>query len=149
MKTVLLIILFTNLNLIAQDDVIKQLFPGKWKMDLDNSEYYEEWKQESENELIGTSYGIDYGEKFVNEYLYLKKFGDTWAYIADPIDQRITLFALSEYTPKKFVFENKEHDFPQRIIYEFHKGGKLTAAIEGNVNGEFKRSEIPFVLIEE
>jgi hypothetical protein len=149
MKTILFISLAINLNLFAQDDSIKKLFPGKWKMDIENAEVYEEWQVVNENELIGTSYSIEEGVKIVSENLYLKKFADQWAYVAVPKNQNIALFAIVEYSPKKITFENKEHDFPQRIIYEFHKGGKLTAAIEGNVNGAFKRTEFPFVLIEE
>lgn len=149
MKAVLLIILFTTLNLFAQDDAIKKLFPGKWKMDIENAEVYEEWELLSENELAGKSYSVKDGIKIINENLYLKKFADQWAYVAVPKNQNIALFAIIEYSAKKITFENKEHDFPQKIIYEFHKGGKLTAAIEGNVNGEFRRTEFSFVLVEE
>ncbi len=149
MKIVLLIILFTTLNLFAQDDAIKKLFPGKWKMDNDKVELFEKWGVVNETELVGTGFSISGGEKIVSEIIYLKKFTDRWAYVAVPKNQLITLFPLVEHTNKTFVFENKEHDFPQRIIYEFHKGGKLTAAIEGNVNGEFKRTEFSFVLVEQ
>ena len=140
--------LFTALT-IAQEDAIFKLFPGKWKMETDKSEFFEEWKVVEETELIGKSYSVDNGVYKISEILYLKKFGDQWAYVAVPESQNISLFALIEYTPKKFTFENNEHDFPQRIIYEFHKDGKMTAAIEGNVNGEFKRKEFSFRLAEE
>jgi hypothetical protein len=138
-----------SINLYSQDEEIQKLFPGKWKMDITSSEVYEEWEIKSEDELSGISYSIDEDKKSVSEYLYLKSFGGLWSYIAHPVDQSITLFALVEHTPKKFVFENKEHDFPQRIIYEFHKDGKLTAAIEGDINGVHKRKEFSFKLFEE
>jgi len=140
--------LFTALT-IAQEDAILKLFPGKWKMETDKSEFYEEWIVSNETELTGKSFSVDEGEEVISEILYLKKFGEQWAYVAVPEGQNISLFALVEYTPKKFTFENNEHDFPQRIIYEFHKGGKLTAAIEGEVDGEFKRKEFSFMLIED
>jgi len=149
MKTYLIIIIFFSTNLLAQDDVILNLFPGKWKMDIENTEIFEEWEMLSEAELVAKSYSIKNEEQIINENLYLKKFAGQWAYVAIPRDQNITLFALIEHTPKKFVFENKEHDFPQRIIYEFHKGGKLTAAIEGTVNGEIKRREFSFTILAE
>jgi hypothetical protein len=148
MKIILLYLLLTALT-IAQEDVILKLFPGKWKMETDKAEIYEEWKVVEETELVGKSYSVDNSVDKVSEILYLKKFGDQWAYVAVPEGQNISLFALVEYTPKKFIFENKEHDFPNRISYEFHKGGKLTAAIEGEVDGEFKRIEFSFMLIEE
>ena len=147
MKLIFVVIIFSA-SLLAQDDSILQLFPGKWIMDTNKAEIYEEWIVSGETELTGKSFSIEAGDEYVSEILYLKKFGEQWAYVAVPEGQSITLFALVEYTPKKFIFENKEHDFPQRIIYEFHKDGKLTAAIEGTVNGENKRKEFSFRLVE-
>ena len=141
------VVYLSNLS-YSQDASILQLFPGKWKMESSKAEVYEEWIVSSETELIGKSFSIEGSEEFVSEILYLKKFGEQWAYVAVPEGQNITLFAIVDYTPKKFVFENLEHDFPQRIIYEFHKDGKLTAAIEGTVNGESKRKEFSFRLVE-
>lgn len=149
MKILMVAILVSIINLYAQDDSIIKLFPGKWKMDIENAEIYEEWQLVNENELIGTNYSLENGIKIINENLWIKKFADQWAYIAVTFNENITLFALIEHSPKKIIFENKEHDFPQRISYEFHKGGKLTAAIEGSVNGGLKRKEFSFILAEE
>lgn len=149
MKTYLIILISFSINLFAQDETIHKLFPGKWKMEIENAEVYEEWEMLSETELVGKSYNIKNEVQIISENLYFKKFADQWTYVAVPEGQSIALFALIEYSPKKFVFENKEHDFPQRIIYEFHKDGKLTAAIEGDVNGELKRKEFSFILVEE
>ena len=141
-------ILISITNLYAQDDSIVKLFPGKWKMEIKNAEVYEEWKLINENELIGLSYSLEDGVKIINENIYIKKFADQWAYVAVPKNQNIALFALTEHPPKKFTFENKEHNFPQIISYEFHKDGKMTATIEGNVNGEIKRKEFSFRIVE-
>jgi hypothetical protein len=149
MKNYLVIIISFSINLFAQDDGIQKLFPGKWEMNIENTEVFEAWEMLSETELVAKSYSIENEEEVINENLYLKKFADQWAYVAIPKNQNITLFALIEHTPKKFVFENKEHDFPQRIIYEFHKVGKLTVAIEGDVDGELKRREFSYILIED
>ena len=147
MKIIALVILFAT-NIFAQDDSIIKLFPGKWKMDVVNVEVYEEWQLVNENELIGISYSIEDGVKNINESLYLKKFADQWAYVAVPKNQNIALFALIEHSPKTFLFENMEHDFPQKISYEFHKDGRMTAAIQGEVNGEIKRKEFSFKIVE-
>jgi len=149
MKIVLAIALVSITNLYAQDDSISMLFPGLWKMEIENAEIYEEWHLINENELIGTSYSLENGIKIISENLWIKKFADQWAYIAMPGNQNITLFALIEHSPKKLLFENKEHDFPQRISYEFHKGGKMTAVVEGNVGLEIKRKEFSFHLVED
>jgi hypothetical protein len=148
-KILVLVVFTTVVNLYSQDESIKNLFPGKWKMEIENAEVYEEWEMLSETELVGKSYSIKDEVQSISENLYLKRFTDQWAYVAVPKGQNIALFALIVYSRKKFVFENKEHDFPQRIIYEFHKDGKLTAAIEGDVNGKLKRKEFSFILVEE
>ena len=147
MKIIILLVLFAT-NIFAQDDSIIKLFPGKWKMEIENVEVYEEWELVNENELVGISYSMKDGVKNINESLYLKKFADQWAYVAVPKNQNMALFTLIAHSPKKLLFENKEHDFPQNISYEFHKGGRMTAAIEGDVNGETKRQEFSFKLVE-
>jgi len=149
MKSILLLIIIPFLSLNAQDEFIKKLFPGKWKMDFDKAEVYEQWVLENETELVGTSFYINGEKKIISETLYLKKFADQWGYVALPKNQEITLFRLVEYSSNKFIFENKEHDFPQKLIYEFHPDGKLNVSIEGNINGELNRKEFSFTLTEE
>jgi len=147
MKTsILLLLLFSNI--LAQDDSITKLFPGTWKMISDKIEYYEEWRLINGSELIGIGFSIEEGDTVLSEELYVKKFADKWAYIALPVNQTITLFALSEYSDNKFIFENKEHDYPQKIIYEFTADGKLNAATEGIIEGELMRRDFNFIRIE-
>lgn len=134
--------------IFAQDMEIKNLFPGKWKMESNNA-VYEEWKIENETELTGKSYSIKNGIQDIDEVLFIKKFADSWAYVAVPEGQNITLFKLVKYSFNKFVFENEEHDFPQKIIYEFHDNGKLTASVEGKVDGILKRKEFSFISVTE
>lgn len=43
----------------------------------------------------------------------------------------------------EFIFENKEHDFPQRVIYLKNKDGSMTGTIEGKRNGQEKSLSIP------
>ena len=40
-----------------------------------------------------------------------------------------------------FVFENPKHDFPQKVVYEFHLPDNLYAYIEGMDEGVFSRQE--------
>jgi hypothetical protein len=42
---------------------------------------------------------------------------------------------------QRVVFENKAHDYPQRIIYWLHGGNTLCARIEGQQGGEMRSSE--------
>ena len=145
----LFVVLIYSTALKAQDQEISRLFPGKWKMQVENAEVFEEWTLFFDTTLVGTSFSINDGKVNIDEQILLRKNENNWEYIAIPDNQNITRFLLIEHSPKKFIFENKEHDFPQRIIYEFHKDGKMTAAIEGIVNGETKRREFSFTIIRE
>jgi hypothetical protein len=147
MKFIIFFLLLAFATGFAQDDSIKKMFTGKWKMDSEKSEMYEEWTIVNDTELTATSYSVNNGESFISEHIYLKKIADYWAYIAVPKGQSPTMFTLLEFTDNKFIFENKEHDFPQRVIYEFNDNGKLTASIEGEINGELKRKEFHFTLV--
>ena len=52
-------------------------------------------------------------------------------YFASPSGKPPTPFVLREATPKRVVFENPEHDFPQRILYWLDDDGVLHGRIEG------------------
>lgn len=148
MKIIMLLMLVT-VSFYPQDDSIIKLFPGKWKMNVEGALIFEEWEKVNETEFSGISFSLNGTEKNISENLCLKKFAEQWAYVALPENQSITLFALVEHTANKFIFENKEHDFPQRIIYEFINEDKLTAAVEGMVDGKLEREEFTFTRIVE
>ena len=50
-------------------------------------------------------------------------------------------FKLISNTNGEYVFENKEHDFPQRIIYKNPANDSLYARIEGTSKGKFHKEE--------
>lgn len=133
-----------SLNLFAQDDAFLKQFSGKWKLETENAEVYEEWSIVEDTELVGSSYYFENDEKKILENLYIKKFTDQWAYVALPEGQIITLFALKEHTPDKFTFENSEHDFPQKIVYHFLSENKIEVKLEGVKEGKEKSMELTF-----
>jgi hypothetical protein len=147
MKLVMLLI-FLAISTFAQGESILKFFPGKWKMISEKTEYCEEWRIVDSTELIGKGYSIEAGEVIENEIIYLKKFADTWAYVAITKNQAITLFALNDFTQNKYIFENGEHDFPQRIVYEFKNDDTLYAIVEGKLDGEEMRREFNFIKVD-
>jgi hypothetical protein len=48
-----------------------------------------------------------------------------------------TEFHAIEITASRVVFENKTHDYPQRIIYQRRGKSSLDAHIEGTLNGKY------------
>jgi hypothetical protein len=53
-------------------------------------------------------------------------------YFASPGGNPATLFKMVESRGKRVVFENKQHDFPKRILYWLADDGRLHARVEGD-----------------
>src|SRR5262249_49669185 len=62
--------------------------------------------------------------------------GGGTAYLASPRSAPPTPFELIELADERVVFENKQHDFPQRILYWRTRDGALHARIEGSKGGQ-------------
>ena len=135
-KIVFLYILSFPIILNAQTSDFNWLV-GKWKMESTKSEVYEEWHKKGDR-LIGKSYSIIDGKEKISESLFLEKFNEQWAYIALPNGQFIALFALVETADNEFIFENKEHDFPTRIIYGYDGSDSIDVTVEGESKGQTK-----------
>ena len=78
--------------------------------------------------------------------------------IAQALDGRVTFFAQPSGKPAasfparklddaEAVFENLDHDFPQRVIYRFVAPAQLQASIEGLRGGSLRRIEFPMVRV--
>jgi hypothetical protein len=61
-------------------------------------------------------------------------------FTAMPADEPPTPFVLLPGKPGEAVFENKAHDFPQRVIYR-RCGADLCARIEGMLNGKLESQD--------
>ncbi len=67
-------------------------------------------------------------------------------FTAKPSGQPEDSFESIELTDSRVVFENPEHDFPQRVGYERKSDGSLAAWIEGKqgAQGTVKRVDFPY-----
>jgi hypothetical protein len=53
-------------------------------------------------------------------------------------------FKLVSAQQGKYIFENKLHDFPQRIIYHLVTPDSIAARVEGQQNGRVDGSDFYF-----
>lgn len=74
------------------------------------------------------------------EYLRIVDDNGAIYYVASPGGGPPISFHLIEWEGNRAVFENKAHDFPQRIIY-WKEEERLRARIEGLVDGKSQSSE--------
>ena len=131
-------------NSIEDFNILK----GKWKLDNDKFVLIEEWEKINDTTFTGLSYTLNGDKKNISEKLYLLKLNHHIVYIAQPGNNSPTLFTLVSSDSSRFVFENKEHDFPQKIIYHFITDSILNASIEGDESGATKRKEFNFNKLE-
>ena len=114
---------------------------GAWTGVQGKVEMEEHWLAPKGNMMLGLHRDI-VGERTVMfEYLRIEATLDAITYWASPKGRPATPFRLKESRENHVVFENPEHDFPQRIIYWLDKDGSLHARIEGLQGGKAASEE--------
>jgi hypothetical protein len=118
----------------------------KWVGEGNGGTMYESWVKTDDNLFKGDAYTIRNGDTVFTESLKIEKVGDDIFYVAtvahNPGPVSFKLVGLSD---NEAVFENPEHDFPNRIIYTLRDDGSLYARIEGkNKKGVEKIGEFFF-----
>jgi hypothetical protein len=73
---------------------------------------------------------------------------DMVEFIASPSGQETARFKMVSMNENEVVFENPEHDFPTRIIYQLMSDGSLLGRIEGIDKGTPRTAEFPMTRTE-
>lgn len=120
---------------------------GTWTNITPEASLFEIWDETNDSAYTGKSYMIVNNDTTFFEKIKLEKRGGSFFYIPTVNNQNSNqpvMFKLISELNGNFIFENKEHDFPQRIIYNNGEPGILKAKIEGEDEGKFRTEE--FVL---
>jgi len=113
---------------------------GDWSEKINEDTFIENWQKIDDDNYIGVEYYLAGSDTTMKANLKLQKMIDTWIYIAYVEGQQPVLYTLVEDNGK-YVFENLEHDFPQKIEYNIQDEYSILASIEGNLNGEIVKEE--------
>lgn len=145
-----ILLLITPCALYGQANTIENFswLVGKWQLTENNLEVFEEWKFKGD-ELVGCGFTQTPTRSDTTEYLIIKSISSKIVYIASPVNQFPTLFNLTALSDTGFVFENTEHDFPQKIIYKYMSNDAIQASVEGYKDNKFLRLNFYFTRIEE
>lgn len=125
-----------------------QKLVGRWEEKADSSDHIEVWTRESENTIWGRGFVLDRNDTTFIEYLAIQPVNDTLSYLARVSSRftgEIVRFPVKSQSSKKIVFENLNHDFPQRIVYELKNDSVLDVFVEGPENGVVRRIDFNFV----
>jgi hypothetical protein len=119
---------------------------GCWRFERAGRIVEEHWLAPAGGSLFGISRTVA-GEQTVDfEFLQLRDLPDGLTYIAKPSRQPEASFKMTTRTADEVVFENPQHDFPQRIRYR-RSGDALHARIEGIVDGKPRAVDFPYVRV--
>lgn len=120
---------------------------GTWKMETSRGAIYEEWQVKSDNKLTGRSYRINNTDTMIMERIELFAEGNAIVYspvVTNQNNGQAVHFKLISNADNRYVFENKEHDYPQRVIYHLVSKDAVHARIEGTRNGQERGSDFRY-----
>lgn len=122
---------------VVQGPTVDQLtwLTGCWTVTRGDSIVEEQWLRPLGGTLMGISRTVK-GERTVeHEFLQIRDVNGKLAYVAKPSGQAEATFRLKVFSESELIFENPEHDFPQRIIYRRTVDG-VAARVEGTRGGQ-------------
>ena len=117
---------------------------GRWEGSSPQLTIQEEWLPALGNTMVCIGRTVK-GDSLVDyELVIIREHGTRFAYEAHPAGQETATFLSTTLTGSSVVFENLDHDFPQRVGYQLAGTDSLLAWIEGPKNGQMKRIEFPY-----
>ncbi len=118
---------------------------GSWTFERNGRMTIERWSAPAGGVMIGTSHTYQ-GERTIEyEFILIRANAQgELHYVAKPSGQPEAAFKLTRASEREAVFENPQHDFPQKISYVLKSDGVLVAAIEGTKGGKARRVEFPY-----
>ena len=121
---------------------------GTWTNISAEGSLYEIWRPESDSTLEGISFMTSNNDTVFSEKMRIEFSNNECCYIPvvkNQNDGKPVIFKLISEIDGKYVFENPEHDFPQRIVYSNATTDSLHAWIDGMQNGKFREEHFYFV----
>ena len=118
---------------------------GCWEANLRGREVNEQWMKPGGGIMLGMARTVSQSKAAEFEFTQIREDKDgVIYYVAKPSGQAEASFKLVKLQNKEAVFENPQHDFPQRIIYRLQPDGSLFARVEATVNGQTRGIDYPY-----
>jgi hypothetical protein len=130
----------------AAEPDISQLgwLAGCWKHEQAEAGSEERWMPAAGGTMLGVSRTVKQGRTVESEFMEIRHLPDgRLAYIAHPSGQETATFVAKQLGTTEVIFENLQHDFPQRVAYAKDGEAGLAARIEGMRNGSLRVIRFP------
>jgi hypothetical protein len=116
---------------------------GCWQMTAGERVVEEHWMAPRAGVMLNIGRTVR-GDTLVEyEWVMLSERNGALAYEAHPSGQPSAVFTAQSASATEVVFENPQHDFPQRVGYR-RDGDTMLAWVEGTVGGKSRRVEFPY-----
>ena len=120
---------------------------GCWEGRQGKATIEEIWSKPAGGSMLGLGRTVKDGKTISFEFMQFREENGSLVFLPQPQGGTLTSFPLKDSFGEKLTFENKEHDFPQRVIYERKGPGSLLAAIEGTYQGKESREEFQMIKV--
>ena len=117
---------------------------GCWQSVRGETTIEEQWMAPRGGTMLGMGRTVRGGKTAEYELVVIKEQDGRLAYEAHPSGQPRATFLSTTVSETSVVFENAEHDFPQRVGYRRESPDSLQAWIEGTVSGESRRVDFSY-----
>ena len=102
------------------------------------------WTVPAGNTMFSVARTIRNGATVQHEFVQILQADDgTIQLMANPSGQEGATFQMIKLSASEVVFQNLGHDFPQRIMYQLGKNGRLDARIDGEIEGTARSIDFP------
>jgi hypothetical protein len=119
---------------------------GEWQHNSGTEKVAEVWEKENDTVYLGRSYDLRNTDTVSSERIRLEEHGDRLFYIPIVKNQNmgeVVKFILASENGNQLVFENPQHDFPQKISYTLITKDSLFAEISGMYKGKQESEKYP------
>jgi hypothetical protein len=121
---------------------------GCWQQSGANARLVEEqWMVPRGNTMMGMSRTVRSDSLIEYEQLRIFERGGKAVYQAMPSGQPTAEFTAGAVSDTMVVFENPQHDFPQRVIYRKRGTDSIVARVEGTMNGRSRGVDFPYAKV--
>lgn len=124
---------------------------GEWTLQQGEEKMLERWSRSNDTLFEGASFSIIGTDTVWSEKMTLSEINNEVFYnalVADQNEGKAVSFKLVSSSEGKLLFENPEHDFPQRILYRRFGLDSMVAEIS-LLNSSDKKQIFPFHKSEE
>ncbi|GGB85939.1 hypothetical protein GCM10007424_27500 [Flavobacterium suaedae] len=122
---------------------------GHWEGHSSENETTEVWEKQNDSTFTGYSFILSPNkDTIMSEEMILDQRGDSLHLVINARNQnndKPVAFTLTGFAANKYIFENPDHDFPTRIIYNKIAEDSLLAEISGQNEGRTTIIEFPMV----